>query len=68
MLLQREQRVVFQGDSVTDTGRDRDDFFDLGSGYPAIVSGMIGSLFPEMRIEFLNRGVGGDRVKDLKNR
>lgn len=68
MLLQREQRVVFQGDSVTDTGRDRDDFFGLGNGYPAIVSGTIGSLFPETRIEFLNRGVGGDRVKDLKNR
>lgn len=68
VLLKEGQRVLFQGDSVTDAGRDREDFFGLGNGYPAIISGLVGAAYPGLRIEFLNRGVGGDRVKDLRER
>ena len=27
-------KILFQGDSITDAGRDRSDFHNLGSGYP----------------------------------
>ena len=27
-------RILFQGDSITDCGRNRDDYHDLGAGYP----------------------------------
>ena len=50
VFLKEGQRVLFQGDSVTDTDRDREDFFSLGDGYPAIISGLLGSALPELRI------------------
>ena len=30
-------RVLFQGDSITDMGRDRGDIRNMGSGYPLFV-------------------------------
>ena len=51
--------ILFQGDSVTDCSRDRDDFNGLGSGYPYYAS----NLLPELRV--LNRGISGHRAKDL---
>lgn len=27
-------KILFQGDSITDAGRDRADIHNLGSGYP----------------------------------
>ena len=44
------KRIVFQGDSITDAERSRDDLRMLGSGYPTIVSAIIiqgiGPTFP----------------------
>jgi lysophospholipase L1-like esterase len=54
--------ILFQGDSVTDCGRDRGNPGDLGAGYPFFVS----RLLPELRV--LNRGVSGNRAKDLAAR
>jgi hypothetical protein len=31
-------KILFQGDSVTDAGRDRNDPHDMGSGYPKYAS------------------------------
>lgn len=56
--------ILFQGDSITDAGRDRDNFYDLGKGYPALAAGRLGLDRPG-RYRFLNRGVSGDRVVDL---
>jgi len=67
-ILKNEQIVLFQGDSVTDCGRDRDDNASLGDGYASIVSNMFQSLFPDFKIRFINKGVSGDRIKDLINR
>jgi acyl-CoA thioesterase-1 len=57
--------VLFIGDSITDAGRDRNDPSSLGEGYPAVVartySGSSG-------VRFLNRGISGNRVRDLKAR
>lgn len=53
---------LFQGDSVTDCGRDRGDFDGLGAGYPLYVS----QAMPGVRV--LNRGVSGHRAKDLAAR
>ena len=27
-------KILFQGDSITDAGRNREDFWDIGPGYP----------------------------------
>jgi len=68
VLIEREAVVLFQGDSITDAGRNREDGFNLGYGYAAMAAAWFSALYPERRVAFLNRGVGGDRVKDLRAR
>ncbi len=58
------KRILFQGDSITDAGRNREDFFGLGSGYPSKVASKIGFENPG-EFEFINRGISGNRVVDL---
>jgi lysophospholipase L1-like esterase len=57
--------VLFQGDSITDCGWDRQDGNSLGNGYPARTAGLWENLFPGSTVRFFNRGVSGNRVKDL---
>ena len=58
-------RLLFQGDSITDAGRNRSDLHDLGGGYPKYAAAFIKELFPDADIEFIDKGVGGDQTKDL---
>ena len=58
-------KVLFQGDSITDAGRDRNDPHDLGNGYPRYAAAMIADAFPEIDLEFLNLGISGNRTADL---
>ena len=57
-------RILFQGDSITDAGRARDNNDYLGQGYPALIKSFLGFEEPG-KYEFLNRGVSGNRVVDL---
>lgn len=66
--LRKDDIVLFQGDSITDAGRDRSNPNDLGTGYPLMTAGLIGMSHPEMNIKLLNRGISGHRVKDLQER
>ncbi len=58
---------VFQGDSITDAGRSRDNDTYRGNGYPTLVAGRIGFDRPG-EFRFLNRGVSGDRIVDINSR
>lgn len=58
------KRILFQGDSITDCGRVREDFYNLGCGYPNLVKASLGMDFPG-EYEFVNRGVSGNRIVDL---
>ncbi|MDR0553927.1 MAG: SGNH/GDSL hydrolase family protein [Treponema sp.] len=60
--------VLFQGDSVTDCGRNREDPEHLGGGYPSHVAGIWANLFPGHNTRFVNRGVSGDRTSNLLER
>jgi acyl-CoA thioesterase I len=60
--------VLFQGDSITDAGRSREDLSDLGSGYPALIAAWYSALYPQKRVRFLNRGISGNRAVDLRAR
>ena len=59
--------ILFQGDSITDWFRDRENDLRLGYGYPQLVSAFLGCERPG-EFRFLNRGVSGDRVGDLLRR
>lgn len=56
--------ILFQGDSLTDSVRNRDNDRHLGQGYVSMTAGELGVLYPG-KFRFLNRGVGGDRTVDL---
>ena len=58
------KRILFQGDSITDCGRNKQDFYNMGGGYPNLIKGQLGADKPN-EYEFINRGVSGNRIVDL---
>ncbi len=58
------KRILFQGDSITDMGRDRSKFNGIGTGYPFLVRAYLGEKYPN-EYEVLNRGISGNRIVDL---
>ena len=60
--------VLFQGDSITDAGRSREDDGNLGFGYAMMTAAWFSAVYPEKRVRFINRGIGGNRAKDLQAR
>ena len=55
---------LFQGDSITDADRRRDDINNFGYGYPNIVAAKYLSEFPN-EFTFINKGISGNRIVDL---
>ncbi len=55
---------LFQGDSITDWGRNRNDDREMGMGYPTVVGAILGEKHPG-EYNFINRGISGNRVIDL---
>ncbi|MBD2844195.1 SGNH/GDSL hydrolase family protein [Paenibacillus sp. IB182496] len=68
MRMQKNEVVLFQGDSITDAGRSRDNLRDLGHGYAHLVAAQLGAAYPELNLQFVNRGISGHRVPDLLGR
>lgn len=58
------KRILFQGDSITDCSRYREDFYSMGTGYANFVKGALGFENPN-EYEFINRGISGNRIVDL---
>lgn len=61
------ETFLLVGDSITDCGR-RDQFAPLGEGYVAYFVDIVTSYHPERRIGWINKGIGGNTVVDLKGR
>lgn len=55
-------KILFQGDSITDAGRNRNDEKGL-AGYSLYVSEQLGK-----EHEYVNKGISGNRVADLLRR
>ncbi|MBQ6263891.1 MAG: GDSL family lipase [Clostridia bacterium] len=58
-------KVLFQGDSITDWYRDRENYHDLGKGYAHYSAKLIKREFPGENFEFINLGISGDRTESL---
>lgn len=56
--------VLFQGDSVTDCRRNRNDEYDLGNSYVKIV----GKYLRKNNVQVINRAISGNKVNDLLTR
>ncbi len=61
-------KILFQGDSVTDAGRDRSNPHDLGEGYPKYAAAMMQDAFPRVDFEFIDLGISGNRTENLVQR
>ena len=57
-------KILFQGDSITDCGRSREDDSNKGRGYATLVMSELGLDSPG-KYEFVNRAVSGNRITDL---
>lgn len=68
LILQYGARVLFQGDSITDAGRDRGNEASLGGGYAGMIAAWLTARYPGRKLTFLNRGISGNRVPDLDAR
>ncbi|MEG0570736.1 MAG: GDSL-type esterase/lipase family protein [Oscillospiraceae bacterium] len=63
-----KQTVLFQGDSITDSERDRENDDYLGYGYVSKVKAAYNALFPDNEVKFINRGTSCDMLCDMINR
>ena len=58
-------KILFFGDSITESGRNLLDENDLGVGYVKIAAGKLHLLYPDADLTIVNRGVGGNKTADL---
>jgi lysophospholipase L1-like esterase len=65
-----EFTVLFQGDSITDGNRGRNDDPNhiLGHGYAFSIASDLGARFPDRHLKFINKGNSGDKIADLLTR
>ncbi len=68
-----ERLVLFQGDSITDAGRDRqrrggNDPRAFGFGYAFLAGAAMLAALPDKGLRVYNRGVSGNKVPDLDRR
>ena len=63
--------ILFQGDSITDGGRQRtgsDYNHIMGQDYAYMIAAEVGARYPERNLNFVNRGIGGNQESDLAAR
>ena len=61
-------KIVFQGDSITDAGRDKRNYHDVGPGYPKYAVQHMVAANPDVEFEFINQGISGNRTSQLFDR
>lgn len=67
--LQKNMKIVFQGDSITDAGRAQpiaEGLFDpMGRGYVNFVDAFINARHPDLNFHVVNVGISGNTSRDL---
>ena len=59
-------KILFQGDSITDVGRNRNSgsLVSIGQGYACMIDGRLSVKYPG-KFEFINLGISGNRIVDV---
>ena len=65
--------VVLQGDSITDAGRNKSNYYanhgwGMGNGYAFLIASELLQQFPNKNLKIYNRGISGNKVFQLGNR
>ena len=72
MLFQRNDTVLFIGDSITDYNRARPVGEGLnnawGTSYAAMASSLLCAMYPELHLRMINMGISGNQIRDLDKR
>jgi lysophospholipase L1-like esterase len=71
--LRNEGVILFQGDSITDCGRNRDNNIcntpeQLGGGYALFTATQLLKTHASKRLKIYNRGISGNKVYQLRDR
>lgn len=71
--LKSERVILFQGDSITDCGRNKENnvcntFEQLGSGYALFTATQLLKIHADKRLKIYNRGISGNKVFQLRDR
>ena len=72
-LFEKGNTVLFQGDSITDAGREKEKEFpnnphSFGSGYAFLAASALLNALPEKELAIYNRGISGNKVYQLSDR
>ncbi|WP_199773870.1 SGNH/GDSL hydrolase family protein [Stieleria maiorica] len=71
LALSRGDVILFQGDSITDAGRNKKSPVaneGLGRGYPKFIAESLHQDYPDLDLQIHNRGISGNKVPDLDRR
>jgi lysophospholipase L1-like esterase len=70
VIFQAGNRILFQGDSITDgnRGRNNDPNHVLGHSYAFLIAAKYGAMLSERNLVFFNRGISGNKIPDLARR
>ncbi|UCD50734.1 MAG: SGNH/GDSL hydrolase family protein [Phycisphaerales bacterium] len=66
--LNRNDKIVFAGDSITDADRHHPAYAPLGRGYVHFAANTLLATYPQLNLSIINTGVGGDTILDLQRR
>ena len=71
--LLKGQTILFQGDSITDAGRNKEDMGfntgrNLGSGYSVLAAASLLRRYASLDLKIYNKGISGNKVFQLAER
>jgi len=66
--LKHNQTILFIGDSITDANRNSRAYSPFGFGYVHFVANFLLAKYPTYNLNFINRGISGNTIRDLKSR
>lgn len=71
--LLKDQTILFQGDSITDAGRNREETGynnpkALGTGYAMLIAVQLLEEYAELNLKIFNKGISGNKVYQLAER
>jgi lysophospholipase L1-like esterase len=72
-LIKQDGIILFQGDSITDSGREKEQQLpnnarSFGNGYSFLAASALLSRLPEKNLTIFNRGISGNKVYQLAER
>jgi lysophospholipase L1-like esterase len=66
--LDTHDKIVFIGDSITDADRLHPAYAPLGRGYVHFAANTLLATYPQLDLNIINTGIGGDTIADLQRR